>query len=308
MMLYALMAFFALIAALFVTAPLLRARVGQGDLREVVFSRQLSEIDSDVAAGLISSRDAAALRAEAERRLASAQRGVETLAASSRSRPILGAVLGLAAAMSAGVLYAVRGEPRLPAAAPVEGEPSATAIKERLLAHLSARPADPDAHAAMGELLAMEAGGVVTLEAKASFERALAGDSANIRALFFLGLEREQAGDAAGALAHWRPLVERAPADAPWADEMRERVRQLEGETAMAEMSDEARAEMIDGMVARLAARLEASPDDPEGWARLVTSYRVLGRAEAEKRAIASARAALEGELLAAFEALIAQQ
>jgi cytochrome c-type biogenesis protein CcmH len=308
MMLYALMALLAFVAAAFVIAPLLRAAVARADAREAVFRRQLMEIDADVAAGLIAERDAAALRAEAERRLAAALRGADGAPFPVRARPLIGALLGLAAVAGAGALYVSRGEPLLPAAPPVKGAPDAAAVRERLAAHLAARPDDPDAHAAMGELLAMEAGGVVTPEARESFARALAGDGANIRALFFLGLEREQAGDAAGALAHWRPLVERAPADAPWADEMRQRVRQLEGEAAMASMSDEARAEMINGMVVRLAERLQEAPDDPEGWARLVTSYRVLGRAREEAQAIASARATLEGERLAAFEAMVAPQ
>jgi cytochrome c-type biogenesis protein CcmH len=34
---------------------------------------------------------------------------------------------------------------------------------------------------------------------------------------------------------------------------------------------------MIRAMVARLAARLKARPDDPEGWGRLIRSYAVLG-------------------------------
>jgi cytochrome c-type biogenesis protein CcmH len=36
--------------------------------------------------------------------------------------------------------------------------------------------------------------------------------------------------------------------------------------------------EQIEGMVARLAARLEANPDDPKGWLMLARSYKNLGR------------------------------
>jgi cytochrome c-type biogenesis protein CcmH len=42
-------------------------------------------------------------------------------------------------------------------------------------------------------------------------------------------------------------------------------------------------------MVAGLASRLEGQPDDPEGWARLIRAYAVLG--ETEKQAAALARA-----------------
>jgi len=54
-------------------------------------------------------------------------------------------------------------------------------------------------------------------------------------------------------------------------------------------MTAEARAEMIRGMVDRLAARLEADPDDAEGWQRLGRARAVLG--ERDQAAAAYARA-----------------
>jgi cytochrome c-type biogenesis protein CcmH len=50
--------------------------------------------------------------------------------------------------------------------------------------------------------------------------------------------------------------------------------------------------EMIKGMVAKLAARLEASPNDSEGWIRLMRAYMVL-------KDTSSAKAALEKALVA---------
>lgn len=50
---------------------------------------------------------------------------------------------------------------------------------------------------------------------------------------------------------------------------------------AARDMTPEGRMEMISGMVDSLAARLEAEPDNPEGWTRLITSRRVLGQTEA---------------------------
>ncbi|MFT3997268.1 MAG: hypothetical protein QM667_07670, partial [Asticcacaulis sp.] len=44
----------------------------------------------------------------------------------------------------------------------------------------------------------------------------------------------------------------------------------------------------IGGMVAGLETRLKASPEDPDGWARLVRSYRVLKNVEGEKAALAA--------------------
>ena len=49
----------------------------------------------------------------------------------------------------------------------------------------------------------------------------------------------------------------------------------------------------IRGMVQRLADRLKLKGDDPEGWAQLVRSYRVLGDAAQANQAMADARNAL---------------
>ena len=57
-------------------------------------------------------------------------------------------------------------------------------------------------------------------------------------------------------------------------------------------MSPEQRSQMIRGMVASLAAKLEANPDDAEGWRRLARAYQVLGEDEKAKDASAKAEAA----------------
>jgi cytochrome c-type biogenesis protein CcmH len=41
---------------------------------------------------------------------------------------------------------------------------------------------------------------------------------------------------------------------------------------------------------------LKAAPDDPDGWAQLVRSYMVLGRADDARAALAEARTALAGD------------
>ena len=55
-------------------------------------------------------------------------------------------------------------------------------------------------------------------------------------------------------------------------------------------MSPAERQAMIRGMVDRLAVRLDANPDDAEGWQRLARAYAVLG--ETAKAEAAAARAA----------------
>ncbi|WP_299351271.1 c-type cytochrome biogenesis protein CcmI [uncultured Shimia sp.] len=46
------------------------------------------------------------------------------------------------------------------------------------------------------------------------------------------------------------------------------------------EMTAEEQADMVDGMVAGLALRLEEDPDDVAGWVMLIRSYDVMGRAD----------------------------
>ena len=53
---------------------------------------------------------------------------------------------------------------------------------------------------------------------------------------------------------------------------------------------------MIEGMVASLATRLETNSSDAQGWAQLVRSYVVLGRADQARAALAKARTALASD------------
>jgi cytochrome c-type biogenesis protein CcmH len=55
-------------------------------------------------------------------------------------------------------------------------------------------------------------------------------------------------------------------------------------------MTPEARQAMIHAMVDRLAAQLEANPNDEEGWRRLARAYTVLG--DTDKAQAAAERAA----------------
>jgi cytochrome c-type biogenesis protein CcmH len=52
----------------------------------------------------------------------------------------------------------------------------------------------------------------------------------------------------------------------------------------------------VRGMVAGLAQRLTASPDDPAGWVQLVKAYSVLGDTEKRDAALKTARARYAGK------------
>lgn len=173
----------------------------------------------------------------------------------------------------------------------------------------------PELLAGLGEALAAEEGGRVTAEARATFEKALAMQPGHEKSQFFLALAQAQAGEFPAAVAGWQSLVANAAEGSPWPDLSRQALAEAEGMMASnpddkgpdgaalqaaGEMTAPERSEMIEGMVASLAARLEAEPKDPEGWKRLIRSYTVLGRQEDAHAALARAQAALADDAQAA--------
>ena len=60
-------------------------------------------------------------------------------------------------------------------------------------------------------------------------------------------------------------------------------------------MSSEDRQQMIQGMVERLASRLDENPQDAQGWQRLIRSYAVLGEGGKATQALADGLAVFEG-------------
>ena len=145
---------------------------------------------------------------------------------------------------------------------------------------------------AYGEALVLAEGGQVTAFAADAFRSALALDPGDPRAGFFEGLGLAQNGQIDQALGRWRRLLAEAPAEAPWAAEVRARIERLVGPGGLDEGAGSGvTPEMIEEMVARLAARLAADPNDPEGWVRLVRAYSVLGQDAQAQAALDQARA-----------------
>ena len=174
-------------------------------------------------------------------------------------------------------------------------------------------------HSGLGEALVMGEGGVVSSEARAAFERAIELDPGDARARFYAGLAMLQRGERQQALDAWAALIADAPGDAPWLPDLRLQAATLAEELGLdpdevlpapraataAEPRDgpgaeqmraaedlpaAEREEMVRGMVAGLAARLERQPEDLEGWRMLGRSWGVLG--EPEKAADAYAEVA----------------
>jgi cytochrome c-type biogenesis protein CcmH len=158
----------------------------------------------------------------------------------------------------------------------------------------------------LGEAIAGAAGGVITAEAKAEFERAVALNADEVKASYFLGLAAEQDGRTAEAASIWRAMLAKAPGDAPWRPLVQGALARVGGpgapalsDDAMAaakDMSETDRGAMIRGMVERLAVRLKQNGDDVEGWLRLVRAYMVMGDQDKAKSALTDARQAVAND------------
>jgi len=157
----------------------------------------------------------------------------------------------------------------------------------------------------LGEALVAAASGVVTDDAKKSFERAVAREPQNAKARYFLGVADEQDGNREAAAAKWRDMLKDAPADAPWIGLVRAALARVTGEpapgagpnaeqmAAAQDMPEAQRTAMIRGMVQKLADQLHSDGGNVEGWLRLVRAYAVLGDSGKAKAAAADAKRAL---------------
>jgi len=176
------------------------------------------------------------------------------------------------------------------------------AVKARRNA-LRLNGASAEREADLGEALMGAANGVVTDEAKAAFERALAHDAKQLKARFFLGVAAHQDGAAAKAATIWQDLLKDAKPNSPLAGMVREALARV-GEplppgpsaddvAAAEQIAPQDRAAMVRGMVERLAERLKRDGSDVEGWLRLVRAYTVMGDRGQALSAVTEARRAL---------------
>ncbi|MBE2278430.1 MAG: c-type cytochrome biogenesis protein CcmI [Rhodobacteraceae bacterium] len=184
---------------------------------------------------------------------------------------------------------------------------TALAAQRRLIAVLGPA-ASADDHAQLAEILVMQAQGYVSPEAELALIEALKREPVNGRALYYSGLMFAQSGRYDRAFVIWRDLLEKGPQDAPWVAALRGQlveVADLAGVpyspppdaapagpgpdasdmAAAADMTPEARQEMIEGMVGQLSDRLAREGGPAEDWAQLIRALGVLGRSD-EARAI----------------------
>ena len=196
-------------------------------------------------------------------------------------------------------------------------------------AYESATRADPDSAvlwSSLGEALVMASErDPMPPQARQAFRKAIALDGEDPRARYFTAVEKVLAGDHQGAIGDWLALLADTPAGAPWEADLRRTIEQVgkingidaargiesaeaarpDAPVAMAAIPGPTRQqlaaasalrpdqqrEMAEGMVARLAARLESEPADVEGWIMLMRSQQTLGRTAEARAALAKALA-----------------
>lgn len=183
---------------------------------------------------------------------------------------------------------------------------------------LQLAPDRPEVAAGLAEALIAANGGQVGDEARAALKEVLARVPTSPEARFLLALDQAQRGDLRGAVQGWVDLVALSSKDAPWLPVVREHLEKAgrqagidpstvqpsaaaralatsavappaearDGDVgAAAQMTEGERAQMIRGMVQRLADRLRDDPADLDGWRRLARAYEVLGEPDKAREA-----------------------
>jgi len=160
----------------------------------------------------------------------------------------------------------------------------------------------------LGEAIVVASNGVVTSEAKGLFERANAADGEDVMAQFYLGLSAKQEGRRDEALKRWTALVSGAREGAEWLPMVKEALARIDEKGPSPQLAvatppnpstvapPEHNGGAIDAMVERLAERLKKDGSDVAGWIQLARYYRVLGKTDKLKAAIADAHTALAND------------
>jgi cytochrome c-type biogenesis protein CcmH len=176
-----------------------------------------------------------------------------------------------------------------------------------------------------GEAVMLNEAGVISDKARKAFDEAVKLDPKQPKALYYLAMAQAQDGSIDKALTSLRAMLKVLPEKSPWRRRVAQVIARGEGRQTRAkarppaldkgavkaarEMTPQQRRQMIEGMVSRLAARLDKKPDDLTGWLRLITAYKVLGRPAELKTAIDKARKTFAGkpEALKQIDALARQ-
>ncbi len=170
---------------------------------------------------------------------------------------------------------------------------------EAYLRALSYRPDDADILARLGEAVMVREQGLVTPEALDWFDRALAETPGHLSANFYRALHDFQQGQYDAAETRLNALLAAAPEGASYVSQITSLLSEVQATEArnasVLALDEPDREALIREMVAGLAARLEETPDDFDGWLRLASAYGVLDERDAARAALAHAAALAEG-------------
>ncbi|MDG2005114.1 MAG: tetratricopeptide repeat protein [Novosphingobium sp.] len=191
-------------------------------------------------------------------------------------------------------------------------------------------PDDAMAWSALGEARVMASErDPMPAEALAAFKRAIALDSKEPRARYFLAVKRDLDGDHEGAIADWLAVLMDTPENAPWRGDLIRTVEQVgkingidvaarlakagaqsppappmpaaaraipgpsaQDLAAASQIPPGEQREMAEGMVARLESRLKGDPANVDGWLMLIRSRATLGQKDKASQALKDAAAA----------------
>lgn len=193
-------------------------------------------------------------------------------------------------------------------------------------------PKRAEGWSSLGEARVMAGPGDVPADAKQAFEKAVAIDPKDPRARYFLGVEKDIAGDHKGAIDDWLALLADTPAGAPWEADVRRLILDVGAKEkievasrlaairpappnggaaiataaipgpsmqemrAAAQMPKGQQDAMIQGMVDGLEAKLKADPRNAQGWIMLMRSRMSLGETSKASAAYRGAQAAFAGD------------
>jgi cytochrome c-type biogenesis protein CcmH len=168
---------------------------------------------------------------------------------------------------------------------------------------VAASPGDPALWTALGEGFVTLSDGQVGPDAQQAFREALKRDPKALVPRYNLAMASIVEGRTAEGLAVWRAILAELPPGDPSRAGLSNDIAMVEknGGSPPAAPPSGAPPMTADGapdiqaMVAGLAARLEAEPNDPAGWARLIRAYAVLGESAKHDAALAAARKQFKG-------------
>lgn len=186
-------------------------------------------------------------------------------------------------------------------------------------------PSIAQLRSARADALVRANGGSVTPVSMILVEEALRLDPRDPMARYLTGLSKEQSGDKAGAIAEWTQIVAEGDPNDGLILEVKQKLAGLQstGQAAGASatpaprapgadrgptaedvrrsesMTPADRSAMIRGMVDTLAARLEQSPRDADGWLKLIRSRMALNEKEQANDSYKKALAAFSDDAAA---------